>query len=42
MGWDRHKLQWDGTDEYVPWTTLMIALWEATCGSEACSRTTLD
>jgi len=22
MGWDRHKLIWDGTDKYVPWTTL--------------------
>jgi len=22
MGWDRHKLLWDGTDKYVPWTTL--------------------
>jgi len=24
MGWDRHKLLWDGTDKYVPWTTLQI------------------
>ena len=26
MGRDRHKLLWDGngTDEYVPWTTLVI------------------
>jgi len=26
MGWDRHKLLWDGnrTDKYVPWTTLRI------------------
>jgi len=24
MGWDRHKLQWDGTDKYVPWTTRTI------------------
>jgi len=26
MRWDRHKLVWDenGTDEYVPWTTLVI------------------
>jgi len=24
MGWDRHKLLWDGTDKYVPWTTLHI------------------
>jgi len=24
MGWDRHKLLWDGTDKYVPWTTLVI------------------
>ena len=28
MRWDRHKLLWDGngTDKYVPWTTLWI--WE--------------
>ena len=28
MGWDRHKLLWDGngTDKYVPWTTLLISL----------------
>jgi len=25
MGWDRHKLLWDGTDKYVPWTTLCIS-----------------
>jgi len=27
MGWDRHKLLWDGngTDKYVPWTTLHIS-----------------
>jgi len=25
MGWDRHKLLWDGIDKYVPWTTLIIA-----------------
>jgi len=27
MGWDRHKLLWDGngTDKYVPWTTLHVA-----------------
>jgi len=24
MGRDRHKLLWDGTDKYVPWTTLLI------------------
>jgi len=26
MGWDRHQLLWDGngTDKYVPWTTLDI------------------
>jgi len=26
MGWDRHKLLWDGngTDKYVPLTTLLI------------------
>jgi len=26
MGWDRHILLWDGngTDKYVPWTTLLI------------------
>jgi len=26
MEWDRHKLLWDGngTDKYVPWTTLVI------------------
>jgi len=36
MGWDRHKLLWDGngTDKYVPWTTLglsmgMAFLWES-------------
>jgi len=22
MGWDGHKLLWDGTDKYVPCTTL--------------------
>jgi len=22
MGWDKHKLLWDGTGKYVPWTTL--------------------
>jgi len=28
IGRDRHKLLWDGngTDKYVPWTTLLIAL----------------
>ena len=28
MGWDRHKLLWDGngTDKYVLWTTLVIGL----------------
>ena len=28
MGWDRHKLLWDGneTDKYVPWTTLDISV----------------
>jgi len=33
MGWDRHKLLWDGTDEYVPWTTLRYAFraWAALC-----------
>jgi len=37
MGWDRHKLLWDGngTDKYVPWTTLglsmgMSFLWDGT------------
>jgi len=36
MEWDRHKLLWDGngTDKYVPWTTLglsmeMSFLWES-------------
>jgi len=36
MGWDRHKLLWDGngTDKYVSWTTLdlsmgMSFLWES-------------
>jgi len=36
MGWDRHKLLWDGngTDKYVPWTTLGFSmgisfLWES-------------
>jgi len=24
MGWDKHKLLWDGTDKYVPLTTLEI------------------
>ena len=23
MGWDRHKLLWDGTEKYVPWTSLL-------------------
>jgi len=28
MGWIRHKLLWDGngTDKYVPWTTLSLAM----------------
>jgi len=28
IGWGRHKLLWDGngTDKYVPWTTVLIAL----------------
>ena len=26
MGWDRHKLLWDGTDKCVPWATLEIAV----------------
>jgi len=28
MGWDRHKLLWDGngTDECVPWTTLGLSM----------------
>jgi len=28
MGWDRHKLLWDGngTDKYVPWTTLRFTI----------------
>jgi len=28
MGWDRHKLLWvaNGTDKYVPWTTLCICV----------------
>ena len=25
MGWDRHKLLWDGTYEYVPWTTRVFS-----------------
>jgi len=25
MEWDRHKLLWDGTDKYVPWTTLTVS-----------------
>ena len=36
MGWDRHKLLWDGnrTDKYIPWKTLglsmgMSFLWES-------------
>jgi len=36
MGWDRHKLLWEGngTDKYVPWTTLSLSmgmsfLWES-------------
>jgi len=24
MGWDRHKLLWDGTDKCVPWTNPAI------------------
>ena len=24
MGWDRHKLLWDGAEKYVPWTNLEI------------------
>jgi len=33
MGWDRHKLLWDGngTDKYVPWTTLQISSLATTC-----------
>jgi len=29
MGWDRHKLLWDGngTDKYVSWTTLYTSAW---------------
>jgi len=29
MAWDRHKLLWDGngTDKYVPWTTLYTSTW---------------
>ena len=23
MGWDWHKLQWNGTEKYVPWTSLL-------------------
>jgi len=28
MGWDRHKLLWDGdgTDKYVLWTTLLVSI----------------
>jgi len=28
MGWDRHKLLWDGngTDKYVPWKTLGLSM----------------
>ena len=28
MGWNRHKLLWDGngTDKYVPWTTLGLSM----------------
>jgi len=25
MGWDRHKFLWDGTDKYVPWTTVALS-----------------
>ena len=24
MGLDRHKLPWDGTEKYVPWTSLTL------------------
>jgi len=39
MGWDRHKLLWDGngTDEYVPWTTL-----EMKHTSQHCCDKTMD
>ena len=30
MRWDRHKLLWDGTDKYVPWTTLAIIVLRST------------
>jgi len=26
MGWDKHKLLWDGTDKYVLWITLIKVL----------------
>ena len=31
MGWDRHKLLWDGmgwdgTEKYVPWTSLQVCI----------------
>jgi len=36
MGWDRHKLLWDGngTDKYVPWTTLPLAHVQQTVTSQ--------
>jgi len=37
MGWDRHKLLWDGngTDKYVPWTTLVLPEIFQTVGAAA-------
>ena len=30
MEWDRHELLWNGTEKYVPWTSLEIALAQQT------------
>jgi len=39
MGWDRYKLLWDGngTDKYVPWTTLRISH----CGTQSINALSL-
>ena len=41
MGWDRHKLLWDGTDKYVPRTTLAFSpLLQVVCSFEQSLRST--
>jgi len=37
MGWDRHKYLWDGTDKYIPWTTLPMPRTVLLVGSQACT-----